>query len=288
MIILVLGVYFPFRSCTSMKRQITLKSDPITKIPLPFTVVPGNAQHIGSRTEQQDAFAFSDIHDHPFINKFGVLAVLADGMGGLIGGKEASNLAVQTFTNHYITSFEMDSIPEKLIFAVKEANEAVKAFAVENGVEGGMGTTLIATVIFKDQLYWLSVGDSRIYLHRNDTVKQLTTDHIYAKELDEKVAAGLISREEAKYDPQRESLTSFLGLDVIEELDVSVDPIPLEKGDSVILCSDGLYGSVSNEEMIDICRSFSTQEAAENFIEYVLKKQKPHQDNATVAILNLR
>ncbi|MEH7523942.1 protein phosphatase 2C domain-containing protein, partial [Bacillus sp. JJ1503] len=229
----------------------------------------------------------TDIHDQPFMNKYGVLAVLADGMGGFIGGKEASFLAVQTFVKHYQESIEIDSIPDKLVSAVQEANKSVKAFAKQNGLEGGVGTTLIATVVFKNQLYWLSVGDSRIYLYQNHTVKLLTTDHIYAKELEEKVASGQISRQEAENDPQRESLTSFLGLEEIEELDVSLDPIPLERGNSIILCSDGLYGSVSNQEMMDVCSSLLTQEAADRLIELVLKKQKPHQDNATVAILTL-
>ncbi|MEH7123166.1 protein phosphatase 2C domain-containing protein [Bacillus sp. JJ1532] len=285
--ILVLTIYLPIHIKALKKRQIATIPDPITKTNLPFIVIPGNAQHIGSRSEQQDSFAFTDIHDQPFMNKYGVLAVLADGMGGFIGGKEASFLAVQTFVKHYQESNEIDSIPDKLVSAVQEANKSVKAFAKQNGLERGVGTTLIAAVVFKNQLYWLSVGDSRIYLYQNHTVKQLTTDHIYAKELEEKAASGQISRQEAENDPQRESLTSFLGLEEIEELDVSLDPIPLERGNSIILCSDGLYGSVSNEEMMDVCSSLLTQEAADRLIELVLKKQKPHQDNATVAILTL-
>lgn len=284
-IILFLAVYLPIRVYASKNRKLTPTREPITKIPSHLTVVPGNAQHIGSRTEQQDSFGFTDINDYPFINKFGVLAVVADGMGGLKGGKEASHLAVQTFINQYQESPSITSIPEKLITSLRAANESVKAFAVQNELVGGIGTTLIAAVVYKDHLYWLSVGDSRIYLYRNNTLEQLTKDHIYANELDEKAAAGQISREEADQDPQRESLTSYLGLEEIDELDVSVKPIHLEKEDSVILCSDGLYGSVSPTEMIDAFSSFSTQEAAEELIKLALNKQKPYQDNVTVAIL---
>ncbi|WP_066288191.1 PP2C family protein-serine/threonine phosphatase [Bacillus sp. FJAT-29937] len=285
--IIVLAIYLPIHIKALKKRQFPAAHDPITKTNLPLTVIPGNAQHIGSRSEQQDSFAFTDIYDHSFINKYGVLAVLADGMGGLIGGKEASFLAVQTFVKHYQEFTCFDSIPDKLVSAIQEANQSVIAFAKQNGLDGGIGTTLIAAVVFKNQLYWLSVGDSRIYLYQNHTVKQLTTDHIYAKELEEKAASGHISWEEAESDPQRESLTSFLGLKEIKELDVTFDPIPLEKGDSIILCSDGLYGSVTNEEMMEACSSLLTQQAADRLIELALKQQKPHQDNATVAILRL-
>nr|WP_254119421.1 protein phosphatase 2C domain-containing protein [Bacillus sp. FJAT-29790] len=263
-------------------------SEPITIRNSVFKVIPGNAQHIGARSEQQDAFAFSDISDDQFIRQFGVLAVLADGMGGLSGGKEASRLAVNSFLDHYLHSSNTHSIPEKLVNSVKMANDAVLQFARENGLEGGVGTTLIAAVVLNNQLYCLSVGDSRIYLHQGEALTQLTTDHIYANELDEKAAFGEITMEEAENDPQRESLTSFLGLERLEELDVTMEPIQLYEGDSVILCSDGLYGSVTNHEMIDACRRLSAQEAAEELIEMALRKQKPNQDNATVALLTIR
>lgn len=265
------------------------KDDPITvQIPRSrSTVVPGNAQDIGSRTEQQDAFGFSDISDEEFSNKYGVLAVLADGMGGLAGGKEASQLAVQTFLRHYLYSTSSTFIPERLVSALKAANEAVLQFASENEVEGNIGTTFVATVIFNQQLYWLSVGDSRIYLKQGESLIQLTTDHNYGMELDEKAANGEITLEAAATDHQRESLTSFLGLERLERTDVAIDPIPLHKGDYIILCSDGLYGSLTNHEMIEICSSCTTQAAAEKLVEVAVSKNKPYQDNATVALLTI-
>ncbi|MCH1625696.1 PP2C family protein-serine/threonine phosphatase [Ferdinandcohnia quinoae] len=261
--------------------------DPITIQKTMSPIIPGNAQHIGARTEQQDAFGFSDIADEAFISKYGVLAVLADGMGGLQGGKEASYLAVQTFLDQYLNSSEIDSIPEKLEAALIRANETVLQFARENKLEGKVGTTLIASVIFMNQLYWLSVGDSRIYLKNGETLTQLTKDHIYANELDEKASTGEITLEEALNDPQRESLTSFLGLETVDEMDITTNPIRLHKGDSVILCSDGLYGTITNQEILDALHTLSTQLAAEKLIEIVRSKQKPNQDNATVALLTI-
>ena len=168
------------------------------------------------------------------------------------------------------------------------ANDAILQFAHDNGLEGGVGTTLIAAVVYRNKLlYWLSVGDSRIYLKQGEFLTQLTTDHIYANELDEKVALGEITKEEAENDPQRQSLTSFLGLKRLEEIDVSLEPIPLHKGNTVILCSDGLYGSLTSTEMLHICHSFPTQEATEELIDMTLRKQIPNQDNVTVALLTI-
>lgn len=263
------------------------KNEPITVRRQNLAVIPGNAQAIGSREEQQDAFGFSDINDEHFMSEYGVLAVLADGMGGLHGGREASHIAVQAFLEDYLHSRENTSIPEKLTTSLEAANEKVLQFAYENQLLGGIGTTLIASVVFQNQLYWLSVGDSRIYLIQGESITQLTIEHKYAKELDELAALGEITQEEAKHDPQRDSLTSFLGLEKLELLDVSMEPIPLQKGDSIILCSDGLYGSVSNEEILEVCRYLPTQEAAEELISIALSKQLSHQDNATVAILTI-
>ncbi|WP_169907694.1 PP2C family protein-serine/threonine phosphatase [Priestia abyssalis] len=251
-----------------------------------MSVIPGNAQHIGSRIEQQDAFGFSDISDSAFVHKFGSAAVLADGMGGLAGGKEASQLAVQTFLDAYMSTPSVESIGEKLLLACQAANSAVVGLARRMGLEEGVGTTLIAAVVHDKQLFWLSVGDSRIYLLQNGTLHQLTTDHVYARELDAKAEWGEISREEAFLHPERNSLTSFIGLEKMAEVDYSVEAVPLFTGNRIILCSDGLYGSVSEAEMIAACR-LDTQEAAEKMVEIALSKQKPHQDNVTAAMLTI-
>lgn len=260
---------------------------PITVKRLSPTVNPGNAQTIGSREEQQDAFGFSDIGDEDFTQEWGVLAVLADGMGGLQGGKEVSHIAVQSFLEQYVQSTELKSIPEKLLSSLETANVAVLEYAREHGLMGRVGTTLVASVIFRNELYWLSVGDSRIYHNNGEVITQLTTEHKYAKELDDMVAQGMLTADEALLDPQRESLTSFIGLEKIEKMDLSMESLPLEKGDSIILCSDGLYGSLSDEEIREVCQYLPTQEAAEELIKLVLTKQMPHQDNATVAILTM-
>ena len=246
--------------------------------------IPGNAQHIGARREQQDDFGFSDLDDCNFISHGGVLAIVADGMGGLAMGRDASRLAKQTMLEEYEAKAPEESIPEALRRALEAANSAVYELSRQTGQEGEVGTTLVAAVIKDHDLYWVSVGDSRIYLYRQEELCQLTTDHDYARELARMAEAGRITWEEASRDPNRRALTSYLGLPHLAEVDHCTQPVPLEEGDRILLCSDGLYGSLATGEMAALLET-NAQESAELLIEAALTKQKASQDNLTVAIL---
>ena len=148
---------------------------------------PGNAQEIGGREEQQDAFAFSDIGDEAFADHGGVLAVVADGMGGLAGGRAASQTAVRTFLDAYCGKAPGDGIDTALDRAIHVANQAVCDLVSTRASDAERGTTLVAGVLHDDGLRWISVGDSRIYLVRSGHAEQVTLDHNYALELDGKV-----------------------------------------------------------------------------------------------------
>ena len=107
-------------------------------------ILPGNHQHIGTRFEQQDAFAFGDLSDAAFLAHGGALAVLADGMGGLKKGGEAARLAVRVFVDSYLAKSADESMEDALERSIQEANRAVHSFAEEHGLEGSCGTTLVA------------------------------------------------------------------------------------------------------------------------------------------------
>jgi PPM family protein phosphatase len=246
--------------------------------------IPGNAQHIGARREQQDDFGFSDLDDCNFISHGGVLAIVADGMGGLAMGRDASRLAKQTMLEEYEAKTPEESIPDALRRALEAANTAVCELSRQAGQEGEVGTTLVAAVIKDHDLHWVSVGDSRIYFYRQGELYQLTTDHDYARELARMAEAGQITWEEAAGDPNRRALTSYLGLPHLIEVDQSSQPVPLKADDRILLCSDGLYGSLTIAEMAEFLET-NAQESAELLIEAALTKQKTSQDNLTVAIL---
>ena len=133
-------------------------------------------------------------------------------MGGLAQGGAASHRAVGVFLESYVTKSADEDIPRALLRAVGQANAAVVAYARSIDLDQGVGTTLSAAVVHHGSLYWISVGDSRVYLFRAGELAQVTTDHVYAAELETLVANGRMSREEARSHPDREALTSHLGL----------------------------------------------------------------------------
>ncbi|MGM0883499.1 MAG: PP2C family protein-serine/threonine phosphatase [Bacillota bacterium] len=247
-------------------------------------VITGNAQHIGAREEQQDSFSFSALDDPAVVKRYGILAVLADGMGGLAMGREASQLAVQAMLNEYTGKTAGEPVPVALERALHKANEEVYGLAKRHELEWSVGTTLIAAVIQEGQLYWISAGDSRIYLYRGGVLIPLTQDHVYANRLLERVKAGQMTREEAESHPERDLLTSYLGIPVLDEIDANRAPFALQAGDWVLLCSDGLYDDLS-EQLLEEAVRLPPQHAAEFILQHVIAQQRQYQDNATIAIL---
>lgn len=252
-----------------------------------FRLVPSNYQHIGSRKAQEDAFALSDLANEAMIRHSGVLAVVADGMGGLAHGDEASSAAVDTFMMQYAACNGdiPEPIPQCLDRALLASNEAVFSLALQQGKVLAVGTTLVAAVIYHNQLHWISVGDSRIYHCRNGQARPLNKDHIYANKLLEDVLNNRITRSEAENHPERGYLTSYLGIQNLPEIDRSEEPLILEPGDTVMLCSDGLYNTLSDNEIMETLQNSSVH-TAELLVETVLSRNNPHQDNVTAVVLS--
>lgn len=241
----------------------------------------GNAQHIGKRSEQQDAFGFSDPKDKAFLKHGGFLGLVADGMGGTANGRAAGRAAVRAFLEAYRAKTPDEPIVTALERSLQEANRAVLAVGRDLPSETGTGTTLAAAVIHENSVYWISAGDSRVYLFRQNSLTQITLDHTYAQELDKEAAEGRISREEALNHPQRGSLISFLGMPGKLEADRSIRPLAIEPGDCVILCSDGIYRAVSEKEICDSIGG-DLNEACETLMQHALRKNRSQQDNLTV------
>jgi len=244
----------------------------------------GNAQHRGRRDEQQDAFGFSDPTQPALVDQNGLLAVVADGMGGMEGGAEASNTAVKAFLEAHASWSSEDSIAAWSQQAVRTVNQVVRRVARENEMSGKMGTTLSAVVVYNGVLYWMSVGDSRIYLWREGEFIQLTEDHVYARDLEKQVAAGGLSAQEAANHPERGALTSYLGLADLKHVDQNKRPLRLRDGDRVLICSDGLYGTL-DEEQIAATMAADPQKAADALVKITIRADKNHQDNVTVMVL---
>ncbi len=243
--------------------------------------LPGNAQHIGARSSQQDSFGFADPSDQTFITHGGFLAVVCDGMGGMEHGDAASRTAVRTFLDAYRRKSPAETIPQALERSVREANAQVVTLAHSLGLADGVGTTLVAAAIRDRSLYYISVGDSGLFHVSGGHVQTLNYPHVFANLLDQAVARGSMTREEALNHPERESLTSYIGSEVIEEIDQNQEPLELHDGDTILLASDGLFKTLGPEE-IRACLQGHPQAWPDTLVEQTLARQREYQDNVTV------
>jgi protein phosphatase len=247
---------------------------------------PGNAQWIGRREEQQDSFGFAGFDRESFRAHAGVLAVLADGMGGMSNGREAGRLAVQQMMAAYLEKRPDESIPDALMRGLTTANRAVHDLACASEGEGNVGTTLVAAAVRGDDLYWVAVGDSRLYLYRHadGSLTQCTEDHNHGNELLLRVAVGELSRETAASDPDHDALTCFVGMAEIPKVDCNLRPLALAAGDRLLLCSDGVHG-VLGEAELQQALTLDAQPATDALIAAIRAKAWDTQDNATAAVI---
>ncbi len=247
---------------------------------------PGNAQWIGRRPEQQDAFGFAGCDAAGASRPEGVLVVLADGMGGLSHGREASQVAVKTLLASHAAQPADLPATEALAVALHAANRAVHALACVNEGEGEVGTTLIAAAVRDGGLSWIGVGDSRLYLYRasDDSLTPCNEAHTLENQLWATVADGHLTREAVAAHPDRDALTSFLGLEEVPLVDANLRPLTLQAGDRLLLCSDGVDGVLTRDELKHPLQG-DPQRAAESLIALLRARALERQDNATVAVL---
>ena len=175
------------------------------------------------------------------------LFVVADGMGGHKAGDFASKYAVQVLEEHVRNHSGMG--PELIITdAVREANRKIVEKAKQDTGLEGMGTTLVVATIIEHTLYFANVGDSRLYLIR-DEIKQLSKDHSLVEEM---VRLGGINEEEAKHHPDKNIITRAIGAK--DDVEVDFFEYRLQKGDIILMCTDGLTNMVDDDEIFRIVK----------------------------------
>jgi len=247
-------------------------------------VLIGNMHHIGARESQQDSFGISDVSNAGLCERKGVFGVVADGMGGMADGGEVSNIVTHTMLQYFNETNPSGQPELDLLNMLFAANDNVNRYIA--GRKKG-GSTVVAVILNARKLYWVAVGDSRIYLIRNGALIQVNREHIYAVELDEKAATGEISWEAAASNPKRAALTSYLGMETPEKIDRNIRPMQLLTGDLVLLMSDGVFGVLSDDEILE-SMMFGPQKSAETLQEKVLAKQNTNQDNFTTVIFEYK
>jgi serine/threonine protein phosphatase PrpC len=229
------------------------------------------------RTNNEDAARFIRPASRQVRSHKGFLAIVADGMGGHAAGEVASQMAVETIAKTY---FDRDETSEESLFlAFTKANRAIWQSAARNAHQKGMGTTCTALAIIDTKLFLAHVGDSRAYLLKNGQIFQLSKDHTYVQSL---VDQGVITPAEAEKHPERNVLTRAMGTHGKVEIDVTALPYAFEGDDRLLICSDGLYDYLTNDEIAQLMLTPTLGDAAYHLID--LAKQRGGHDNITVLL----
>lgn len=218
----------------------------------------------------------------PDLNGF-ALAIVADGMGGHKAGDIASSMAIELIESQLQTihtGMTVEQFERTIKQAVVYANDKVYEFASRQDKFHGMGTTVVVALATREMIMLAHIGDSRAYLAHKQNIRQLTEDHSLVNEL---IKSGQISSEEAIRHPRRNVLTRALGTE--PNVDVDFNQWLWQKGDILLLCTDGLSGLVFPDTMSTILQNkqLSLQQKADGLVERAL--QAGGDDNVTVALL---
>ena len=230
----------------------------------------------------------SQNEDNFLINEEMQLYVVADGMGGHNGGEYASAICVNT-VEEIVENMEVaEHLPvddddavelsrEKLRYALRLSGRRIYEKAAEAPEFHGMGTTAVAMLIDSGNAFVAHVGDSRLYLVREDRVEQVTEDHSFVAR---QVKLGVLTEEEAKSHRMRNVIYRSLGYQ--EDVEVDVQVVAVRRGDRFLLCSDGLSGHVEPHEIYHHLAQYGPQEAARRMVD--LACDRGGEDNITVVV----
>ena len=286
------GVYIWLRGRRSKKRRRPQpQSDPVSTTLLPRTaslpqtavrtgpvsrVAVGKVHAQGARESQQDSFSVSSDSLQPG----GILAVVADGMGGLADGDRVSQTIVSAVMHTFVSG---GSAAPRLPELLAKAKYAVDQLLGPDGLRRS-GSTVVMGLIRDGMFDYLSVGDSRICLYRDGELQQLNRSHSYSHELSIEAINGEKTFEEIRKDRRAECLTSYVGMGELKYVDIPAVPIKVHPGDVFILMSDGVFNALKDQELSAALEQ-NAERAAEMIDQWIQEKHYRNQDNYTAVIL---
>lgn len=251
-------------------------------------------QSIGKREEQQDAYGFCILGEEEKERR--LLLVVADGMGGYRGGREAAEAATQGFIDGFYAGWEgrEEAVDagwgEFLRSGLDEANGAVEKLVCSAPEKfENAGTTLLAVVIGRTEVQWISVGDSALFLCRRGQLRRLNADHSMRSVLAEKAKRGEMPVADLATHPERNMLLSALIGGEIAEVDAPEQAMALESGDILLGASDGVFtldGEVM-EQVLAAGANQTAQEIAASLLAKVNEANHLRQDNVTVTVIKI-
>ena len=231
------------------------------------------------REQNQDAYHLEQL------DKNTLLCTVCDGMGGAKSGNVASSLAVDVFSQEVKRSWKSDmdedQVDVMLQSAVKLANFTVYDQAQQFAEFAGMGTTLVSVLIRGKQVTVVNVGDSRCYYVNKQGIRQITQDHSLVQMM---IAKGELSPEKAKNYPGKNLITRAIGTEPVVMCDIF--HLKAEKGDCLLLCSDGLSNLIDDQEILfEVAHGVDKQQCCERLLEIAKHRGAP--DNVTSVLVNV-
>lgn len=233
------------------------------------------------RKDNQDAYAVRE-----FAAVGHMICVVCDGMGGTSGGQLASHIAVESFVSELeqvlTRGMSAEQIREASSYAVSIANKAVRLAAEASEDCKNMGTTLVSAVSYEGGVVVCNVGDSRAYHITSEGIVRVTKDHSLVENM---VDRGDITPEEARHHPNRNLITRALGPDVTAVCDGYI--CPMKAGEFLLLCSDGLVDTVTDQEMLfEIIHGDNTNTCLDRL--FAISKSRGASDNVTAVLMQMQ
>jgi PPM family protein phosphatase len=240
-----------------------------------------NLTDIGlERERNEDYYGYWESDNDEEFERKGRLAIVADGMGGHEGGEEASRLAVEAVCQVYRQSTADPQ--DALLAGFQSAHEQIQQRAREYSQLSRMGTTCTAASLNASNLYYVHIGDSRLYLIRDGVLTRLTSDHSRVMDL---VLAGIILPQDAENHPDRNVLSRALGVGDELRAEVPQHAIPVHFGDTLLLCTDGLWSVLTDQQMLEVLQGFPPTEACKELVRRGKECGAP--DNITLQVLKM-
>jgi formylglycine-generating enzyme required for sulfatase activity/serine/threonine protein phosphatase PrpC len=239
----------------------------------------------GARDYQEDAYMVNQLGEAEN-GELCSLIIMADGMGGHAAGNVASNMVVATFNKTFQGHFPTDDIAGALTDALERSNDQIRASVKETPALRGMGCTMVTAYLQGDKLYWVSVGDSHLYLIRERELIKQNADHSYGAYLDMMKEEGMEVEEQPGMS--RNMLMSAMTGEEISSIDVSEKPIKVKPGDRVIVASDGLDTLGAGAIIQYSSWSSTSKECVYALLKAVEDANKINQDNTTLIVVDIK
>ncbi len=247
----------------------------------PFGYRAAYLQGQGKREKQEDSFGLVNHWDIISLRKMGLFAIVADGMGGMQGGKLASDTAVESFCSAFTQSAPLEDPVQWLRERTLLTNDRVCQLLGGQG-----GSTLVACLCHEEKLWFASVGDSFLYLLRGGELSRLNQmQTVLQREFLEEIRSGSADPTQGRKHKEAVALTGFLGMDDLTDVDQLLAPLPLQAGDTLLLCSDGVGGVLEEADILYCLNQGKAEDVCAALRQRVLSKEKTYQDNFTALVI---